>query len=112
MLDWKGNYNTRERIELLEKFTLLFVERKITCKVLINNFYDIHNWLKYPLSQPSIPFGIEIREIDLLGNEQHELSSRIIFSYLNLTFAKLLSFCLLRGSLQIDSKSSTIKSNT
>ena len=92
MLDWKGNYNTRERIELLEKFTLLFVERKITCKVLINNFYDIHNWLKYPLSQPSIPFGIEIREIDLLGNEQHELSSRIIFSYLNSDFCQALKF--------------------
>ena len=49
-----------------------------------------HEWLKYLLSQPMMPFRIRIREKDLLGDGQRQLSTRIIFSHLKIGQLELL----------------------
>jgi hypothetical protein len=49
-----------------------------------------HGWLKYLLSQPMMSFRIRIREKDLLGDGQHQLSTRIVFSHLKIGQLELL----------------------
>ena len=90
MLDKKGNSNTRERIELLEEeFVELFRERNIAYMSADREFLG-HDWLEYLFSQPKMPFRIRIRETDLLGDGQHELSTRIVFSHLKIGQIELL----------------------
>lgn len=89
MLDKKGNSNTKERIELLEEFMELFGERRISYLSADREFLG-HNWLKYLLSKPEMPFRIRIRETDLLGDGQHEFPTRIIFSHLKIGQIELL----------------------
>lgn len=89
MLDKKGNSNTKERIELLSEFMELFGERRISYLSGDREFLG-HNWLKYLLSKSGMPFRIRIRETDLLGDGQHEFSTRIIFSHLKIGQIELL----------------------
>ena len=83
MLEKKGNSNTSERVELLEEFVELFGDRKIACICAEREFLG-HNWLKYLLSQPRMPFRIRIRETELKSDGQHQLSTRIVFSHLKI----------------------------
>ena len=89
MLDKKGNSNTQERIELLEEFIELFGKRQISYLSADREFLG-HDWLKYLISQPTIPFRIRIRENDLLSDAQHQLSTRIVFSHLKIGQIELL----------------------
>ncbi|MGK7899135.1 MAG: IS4 family transposase [Xenococcus sp. (in: cyanobacteria)] len=83
MLEKKGNSNTQERVDLLAEFVGIFCDRKIACICADREFLG-HNWLKYLLSQPMIPFRIRIREKELLGDGEHQLSTRIVFSHLKI----------------------------
>lgn len=83
MLDKKGNSNTRERVDLLKEFVELFCEHKIAYISADREFLG-HEWLEYLLSQPMMSFRIRIRETELLGDGQHQLSTRIVFSHLNI----------------------------
>jgi len=83
MLEKKGNSNTQERVDLLEEFVDIFCDRKIACICADREFLG-HNWLKYLLSQPMIAFRIRIRENELLGDGEHQLSTRIVFSHLKI----------------------------
>lgn len=89
MLDKKGNSNTKERVDLFEEFVELFCEREIAYISADREFLG-HDWLKYLLSQPMMPFRIRIRENDLLGDGQHELPTRIVFSHLKIGQMELL----------------------
>ena len=49
-----------------------------------------HDWLEYLLSQPMMSFRIRIRETELLGDGKHQLSTRIVFSHLQIGQKSLL----------------------
>ncbi|VEP11712.1 transposase (fragment) [Hyella patelloides LEGE 07179] len=89
MLEKKGNSNTQERIELIEEFIELFCEYKIDYLSADREFLG-HDWLKYLLSQPMMSFRIRIRETELLGDGKHQLSTRIVFSHLQIGQRSLL----------------------
>ena len=89
MLDKKGNSNTVERIELLKEFVELFNEYQIDYLSADREFLG-HDWLQYLLSQPMMPFRIRIRETELLGDGKHQLSTRIVFSHLQIGQTSLL----------------------
>lgn len=83
MLDKKGNSHTQERIELLEEFIELFNERNISYLSADREFLG-HEWLHYLMSQPMMPFRIRIRDSELLSDGQRRLSTRIVFSHLEI----------------------------
>lgn len=89
MLDKKGNSNTQERVDLLEEFVELFCEHKIAYLSADREFLGC-DWLDYLLSQPMMSFRIRIRENELLGNGQHQLPTRIVFSHLKIGQTELL----------------------
>lgn len=89
MLDKKGNSNTKERVKLVEEFIELFCERQIAYISADREFLG-HDWLKYLLSQPMMPFRIRIRDNELLGDGQHQLPTRIVFSHLKIGQLELL----------------------
>ena len=89
MLDKKGNSNTIERIELLKEFVELFNEYQIDYLSADREFLG-HDWLQYLLSQPMMSFRIRIRETELLGDGKHQLSTRIVFSHLQIGQKSLL----------------------
>ncbi|MEO1669795.1 MAG: IS4 family transposase [Cyanobacteria bacterium J06631_2] len=89
MLDKKGNSNTTERIDLLDEFIELFCEHQIDYLSADREFLG-HDWLKYLLSQPMMSFRIRIRETELLGDREHQLSTRIVFSHLQIGQMSLL----------------------
>lgn len=89
MLDKKGNSNTTERIDLLREFIDLFNEYQIDYLSADREFLG-HDWLKYLLSQPMMSFRIRIRETELLGDGQNQLSTRIVFSHLQIGQKSLL----------------------
>jgi Transposase DDE domain len=89
MLDKKGNSNTKERVDLLDEFVELFCEYRIAYLSADREFLGC-DWLDYLLSQPMMSFRIRIRENELLGDGQHQLSTRIIFSHLKIGQTELL----------------------
>lgn len=89
MLDKKGNLSTIERIDLLKEFIVLFDEYQIDYLSADREFLG-HEWLSYLLSQPMMPFRIRIREIELLRDGKHQLSTRIVFSHLQIGQKSLL----------------------
>lgn len=90
MLDKKGNSNTTERIDLLKEFIELFDEYQIDYLSADREFLG-HDWLQYLLSQPMMSFRIRIRETELLGDGKHQLSTRIVFSHLQIGQKSLLT---------------------
>lgn len=89
MLDKKGNSNTTERINLIREFVELFCEYKIDYLSADREFLG-HDWLGYLLSQSTMSFRIRIRETELLGDRKHQLSTRIVFSHLQIGEKSLL----------------------
>ena len=89
MLDKKGNSNTNERIELLDEFIELFCEHQIDYLSADREFLG-HDWLRYLLSQPMMSFRIRIRETELIGDGKHQLSTKIVFSHLQIGQMSLL----------------------
>lgn len=91
MLDKKGNSNTTERIDLLREFIDLFLFNEYQIDYLsADREFLGHDWLKYLLSQPMMSFRIRIRETELLGDGQNQLSTRIVFSDLQIGQKSLL----------------------
>jgi len=89
MLDKKGNSNTTERIDLLDEFIELFCEHQIDYLSADREFLG-HDWLRYLLSQPMMSFRIRILTTELLDDREHQLSTRIVFSHLQIGQMSLL----------------------
>lgn len=89
MLDKKGNSNTTEGINLLDEFIELFCEHQIDYLSADREFLG-HDWLRYLLWQPMMSLRIRIRETELLGARKHQLSTRIVFSHLQIGQMSLL----------------------
>jgi hypothetical protein len=80
-LDKKGNSNSEERIDLLNRFYQEFPKAKIAYICGDREFIG-RLWLTYLLIDPMMPFRIRIRETDLISDRQKTLSAKILFAHL------------------------------
>ena len=67
MLDKKGNSNTDERMDLLERFEALFPDAEIAYLTADREFIG-KEWLSYLLMDKPIPFRIRMRQSDLIAS--------------------------------------------
>ena len=81
MLDKKGNSNSDERMDLLDRFLLVFPDAKVAYLCGDREFIG-REWLTYLLIEPTIPLRIRIRETDQISNGQQKLAASIIFAHL------------------------------
>ena len=89
MLDKKGNSNTQERCELINRFLEIFGEREIACLTGDREFVG-GEWFGYLLRCPRTPFRIRIRKSTLLSDGQKQLSADVCFQDLKIGQNKLL----------------------
>lgn len=85
MLDKKGNSNTNERIDLMERFYDLFPHTQVRCLTTDREFVG-GDWLSYLLLAPGpkskTPFRMRIRDSELLGDGHRQLKVRTVFAHL------------------------------
>ncbi len=80
-LDKKGNSNSQERMDLLERFFQEFSEVKIAYICGDREFIG-QLWLTYLLIDPMMPFRIRIRETDLISDGRKSLRAKILFAHI------------------------------
>ena len=85
MLDKKGNSNTNERIDLIERFYELFPNVEVCCLTADREFVG-GDWLSYLLLAPDMksktPFRLRIRDSELLWNGHRQIKVRTLFAHL------------------------------
>ena len=81
VLDKKGNSNSQERMDLLERFDSIFPEAEIKYLTGDREFVG-QEWLTYLLIEPKIPFCLRLRESDTIDNGQRQLRASIVFAHL------------------------------
>ncbi|MEO0377838.1 MAG: IS4 family transposase, partial [Cyanobacteria bacterium P01_A01_bin.17] len=85
MLDKKGNSNTDERIDLMERFYELFPDTQIRCLTTDREFVG-RDWLSYLLLAPDAksmtPFRMRIRDSEKLFDGHQSLNVRTVFAHL------------------------------
>ena len=85
MLDKKGNSNTDERIDLMERFYELFPHVRVRCLTSDREFVGA-DWLSYLLLAPdaksATPFRMRIRASEMLYDGHQSLKVRTVFSHL------------------------------
>lgn len=81
MLEKKGNSNSDERMDLLERFCSIFPNAKVAYITGDREFIG-KPWLSYLLIEPTIRFRLRIRESDRINDGRKELRASIIFAHL------------------------------
>ena len=85
MLDKKGNSNTDERIDLMERFYELFPHVQVRCLTTDREFVGA-DWLSYLLLAPDAklktPFRMRIRDSEMLCDGHRSLKVRTVFAHL------------------------------
>jgi hypothetical protein len=81
MLDKKGNSNSNERMDLLDRFREVFPDAEIAYLCGDREFIG-QEWLTYLMINPIIPNRIRIRETDQISDGQKRLAASIIFAHL------------------------------
>lgn len=92
MLEKKGNSNSNERMDLLERFREIFPEPEVAYICGDREFVG-KQWLTYLLIEPTIPFRIRIRESDQISDGQKRLAASIVFAHLQPGQQEILSGC-------------------
>lgn len=90
MLDKKGNSDTEERLDLLDRFQEIFPQAKVAFISADREFVGCE-WLSYLLLEPTIAFRMRIRESDTLSNGRKKLSAAIVFAHLVVGQTEVLS---------------------
>jgi Transposase DDE domain len=90
MLDKKGNSDTHERSELLNRFLHIFADSKIDFITADREFVG-GDWFDYLLHEPSTRFRIRIRKNTLLDDGQKQLRAEVCFQDLQVGQSKVLS---------------------
>jgi hypothetical protein len=80
-LDKKGNSNTDERMDLLNRFEREFPEMEVAYLCGDREFIG-KPWLTYLLLNPIIRFRLRLRETDLINDGQKQLSAKTVFAHL------------------------------
>ena len=87
MLDKKGNSNTDERIDLMERFYELFPHVQVRCLTTDREFVG-GDWLNYLLLAPGAklktPFRMRIRDSEKLFDGHRQLKVRTVFAHLQI----------------------------
>lgn len=83
MLEKKGNSNSDERMNLLDRFYSIFPDARVAYLTGDREFIG-KPWLTYLLIDPIIDFRLRIRESDRIGNGRKQLRASIIFAHLQL----------------------------
>lgn len=81
LLDKKGNSNTDERIDLLERFETEFPNAEIAYLCGDREFIG-KPWLSYLLIDPTIRFRLRMRETDLISVGHKYRSAKRVFAHL------------------------------
>ena len=81
MLEKKGNSNSEERMDLLDRFYQVFPDAKVAYLTGDREFIG-KPWLSYLLIEPTIRFRLRIRESDRINDGRKELRASIIFAHL------------------------------
>lgn len=89
-LNKKGNSNSQERMDLLERFDSIFPDAEVNYLTGDREFVG-KEWLTYLLLEPKIPFCLRIRESDKIDNGKRQLRASIVFANLKLGQTKTLS---------------------
>jgi len=87
MLPKKGNSQTAERIDVMEKFASLLGHQRVGYLTADREFVG-KQWFKY--LSANWGFRIRIRHTDLIGDERQYLPGNVVFS--NLTIRHLLKY--------------------
>ncbi|MBW4642705.1 MAG: IS4 family transposase [Goleter apudmare HA4340-LM2] len=90
ILDKKGNSNTDERMDLLDRFQQLFPDVQVAYISADREFVG-GEWLSYLFLEPNIPFRIRIRQTDLITDTQKTLPGSVIFAHLAVGESQVLS---------------------
>ena len=89
-LDKKGNSNTEERMDLLNRFEWEFPEVE-TAYLCGDREFIGKPWLTYLLLDPIIYFRLRIRETDLINDGQQQLPAKKVFAHLQPGQQKILN---------------------
>lgn len=85
MLYKKGNSNTDERIDLMERFYELFPNIQVRCLTTDCEFVG-GDWLSYlllaPDSKSKTPFRMRIRDSEMLWDGHRQLKVQAVFAHL------------------------------
>jgi hypothetical protein len=90
MLEKKGNSNSTERMDLLDRFREVFPDAQVAYLCGDREFIG-REWLTYLLIEPMIPFRIRIRETDQISDGSQKLATSIIFAHLQAGQREILS---------------------
>lgn len=80
-LDKKGNSNSKERMDLIDRFDEIFPEAEVKYLTGDREFVG-KEWLSYLLLEPKISFCLRIRESDTIDNGKRQLRGSIVFAHL------------------------------
>lgn len=83
MLDKKGNSNSQERSDLLDRFFEVFPEVEVAYLTADREFIGV-KWFEYLLEQAALPFRIRLRESDKLDNGRGALKAKVVFAHLQI----------------------------
>lgn len=81
MLEKKGNSNSSERMDLLDKFCKIFPTAQIAYVCGDREFIG-KEWLSYLMLEPVIPFRLRIKSNNKIGSGRKALSASVIFAHL------------------------------
>lgn len=90
MLNKKGNSNSDERMDLLERFEQIFPDAEVAYISGDREFVG-REWLTYLLIEPTIPFRLRIRNSDQIDNGKKQLRASIVFAHLQPGQTQILS---------------------
>lgn len=81
MLDKKGNSDTEERLDLLDRFLTIFPEVNLAYLTADRELVG-SEWLSYLLIEPAVPFRFRIRESDKISDGKKRLRASVLFAHL------------------------------
>jgi hypothetical protein len=90
LLEKKGNSNSEERIDLLDRFYQVFPDAKLAYLTGDREFIG-KPWLLYLLIEPKIRFRLRIRHSERINDGRKELRASIIFAHLQPGQTQILS---------------------
>ena len=90
MLDKKGNSNSDERMDLLDRFEQIFPNAEIAYISGDREFVG-KQWLTYLLIEPVISFRLRIKKSDRISDGKKQLRASIVFAHLKPGQTQILS---------------------
>jgi len=90
MLNKKGNSNSNERMNLLDRFEQIFPDTEVAYISGDREFVG-KEWLTYLLIEPAILFRLRIKKSDRIGDGKKQLRASILFAHLKPGQTQILS---------------------